>query len=131
MAGVRARCATCLRQFRIPAGTTETRCTQCRSGAVTPLRPSAPTPVQAVAPTAGEVEASMRRALSAAGREATPLGMVTLKLAREFDAAEGVAAQRIAEGLRKSLAEALEGAAPPADALDDLRRRREAKAAGA
>lgn len=128
MAGIRTRCATCTKQFRMPEGTIETRCSTCRTSPARPIRPQAPIE----APSGiGDVEAATLDALTAAERERTPLGRVTLKLAREFDQSEGVAAQRIADGLRKSLAEALEGAAPPADALDDLRRRREAKAAGA
>lgn len=126
MPGIRSRCEVCSRQFRIPEGTKVTRCADCRGGEapVTPLRPSR-------GPVTGAVETATLATLVDAGREQTALGQVTLKLAREFDAAEGVAAQRISESLRKSLAEALAGAAPPADALDELRRRREAKAANA
>ena len=129
--------SVCARQFRIPTGSSVRRCAGCRSGLdVTPLSPrhaERHEPVTAARPAAGPgpIEAATLAALVEAKRDDTPLGLATVKLARELDAAEGVAAQRIAEGHRKSLEACLAGAEPPADRLDELRRRREAKAASA
>ncbi len=132
MPGERTRCEVCTKQFRRAPGSDLRRCASCRSGmTVTPLSQPSPEPPRRERPQAPSVHAATLEALTAAGRESSPLGVVTLKLALELDAAEGVAAQRIADGHRKSLEAALVDAEPPADALDQLRKRREAKAASA
>lgn len=81
----------------------------------------------------GRVEAATLAELEAAERAGTSAGVEALHLARLLDAggytAQGAAA--LAKARREALAVALEGAKVAEDALDELRRRRLAKAAGA
>lgn len=77
------------------------------------------------------VEAT-KRELEAAGRLETALGQQALRLAKrmhsEFDTGSALAS--ISRELRAVMAEALKGAAPVADPLDELAERRRRKAAG-
>lgn len=112
MAGVRARCQVCDRQFRIPEGSTEDRCASCRSERVLKLPTSQPVEQS--------VHASTLDALRGADRLSTPLGVAALKLARELDEAEGVAAARIASEWSKVFAQSMDGAAKEADVVDRI-----------
>ena len=81
----------------------------------------------------GHIESATLAELEVASRAKTSAGVEALHLARLLDAggytAQGAAS--LAKARREALAAALEGAKRPDDALDELRRRRLAKAAGA
>ncbi len=76
------------------------------------------------------VHAATLSQLAAAGRAHTAAGATALALARQLDAGVPTAAA-VANALLKAMDVALAGAKPAADALDELTKRRERKAAGA
>lgn len=134
MATVTRRCKgeRCRRRFRISAQSRRQWCEQCRpsrSRAASDPAPVLPGPGSG----AGRIESATLAELAAAGREQTSAGVEALHLASLLDAgghtAQGAAA--LAKARRDAMTVALAGAKPADDALDELRRRREAKAAGA
>lgn len=92
-----------------------------RAGEVVPLRDVEP-----------PVTAATRATLEAAGRLATPAGAVALALAQKLDLGRdtGSAMASLAKQHLASLAEAVKGAPPELDLVDDLRARRERKISG-
>lgn len=78
----------------------------------------------------GFVEAATVAELEAAGREASPLGLAAVVLARRLDNSSnesGAAIAALARQLRDTLGAAMAGAQKAADPLDELRGRRDRK----
>lgn len=78
----------------------------------------------------GPVTAATRRELAAAGREESALGQGALAAARRIDTPTSDSGSAVASLIREhraALAEALDGAKPAMDDLDELRARRDAK----
>lgn len=94
-----------------------------------PDGPEAPEPAAGDAP-GGFVEVATVAELEAAGREASPLGLAAVVLARRLDNSSnesGAAIAALARQLRDTLGAAMAGAQKAADPLDELRERRDRK----
>ena len=79
----------------------------------------------------GNTVAQVRKTLEAAGRAETYLGAAALDLAARIDTATAVMGfAPLVNQLQKTMDAALEGTAKVADALDELRLRRDRKHAG-
>ena len=124
----------CGRKFSRPLGSRRLYCETCRPPRkrAEPLAPVIAGPGGA-APIVGPLEAATLAELEEVGRQSMSAGVEALHLARLQDAgghtAQGAAA--LAKARREAFGVAMAGAKVAEDALDELRRRRLAKAAGA
>ena len=109
----------------------------CSSGCrVKAKRAGVSTPVAVIAPVVGAgdtgLTAAVRRELDDAGRVDSALGQAALELAYSVGAPmnTGASVASLVKQLRETLADALKGAESAADALDELRARRDHKRTG-
>jgi hypothetical protein len=133
-AGLRLRCKTCKQRFTRVKGSRRIHCETCRpprARSVAPaevldLVPKPPRPL-------GELEGQALADLQAAGRAQTTEGALALYLARQLDAGGHTGSQTaaLAARLMDAKTRAVAGAKPKDDFVDELRRRREARAAKA
>lgn len=131
MAGQRMRDAKGHR-FTRPQGSRRVWCEACRPPRVKSDR-AAPPPPGEPGRILGELERTTLEELTARGREATIAGQAALYAARQLDSGghSGSQTASLLRELRASAEAALAGAPVPDDALDEVGRRRAAKAAGA
>lgn len=119
----RPRCAGCGHQFRKPRGTRRTYCFTCHPSRPRP-EPLSPVvvPIGGPAPDAPALVEATRAELAAAGRDATPEGLIVLTLAAQIAAGGGSAAglTALVKEFHASKARALEGATEEADVLDGI-----------
>lgn len=119
-------------KFSRPLGSRRIYCERC-SPPRKPKLSEVPTLPTAVPTGEHRLVVSTRSRLEAVGRLDSPDGVMALELAELIAAGggtqSGIASLSTAWG--KAMDRALAGAKPAEDALDELRRRREAKAAGA
>lgn len=135
MAGQRLRCKTCKERFTRIQGSRRIHCETCR-----PPRTRSPAPAEVVdlAPKRprrqlGELEEQTLADLHAAGCAQTTEGALALYLARQLDTGGHTGSQTaaLAARLMDAKTRAVAGAKPKDDFVDELRRRREARAAKA
>jgi len=130
--------ATCRCGRAIPPrtgpGRPRTRCLICSPPEGPRRKPELVTATDAVEPGSGRLAAATAVELDAAGRSGTAAGVAALWAAEAVDAASGetgAGKAALLKAHREALTVALAGAARAADGLDELRDRRERKAAGA
>jgi hypothetical protein len=136
---VRVQCAMCPTVFdakRLTAKYCSTRCRTraSRAGMAAPRQPVVRGAASAQDGLGGQdgVEAAAAAELATAGRTASPSGQSALALARRIDAGvdSGAAMASMVRELRVALADALRDAAVAVDPLDELKAKRDRRAAG-
>lgn len=132
MAAQRRRCRKCRVQFSRPMGSRRLDCEKCSPPRVrsTPAEPVAEVAELAPERARGDLETTTLVELAAVGRAETTAGALALYLARQLDAGGHTGSQTaaLAARLLEARAQAVAGATPTDDAVDELRRRREWRA---
>lgn len=119
---MRRHCGICGRPYEAKTNASRYCGSTCRNRKA---RGSAP-----IAETVGELPAQTRAQLEAAGRLDTVIGQQAVRLAEQICVETGSSLAALNRELRATMAEALADVAPVADALDELKARREARRAG-
>jgi hypothetical protein len=137
MDGQRSRCRKCEARFTRAKGSRRLDCESCSPPRAKSIgEPGASgTAAARGLPTervCGELEAQTRSDLTSVGRHETTEGALALYLARQLDAGghSGSQTAALAARLLEAKMKAVAGALPTNDAVDELRRRRERRAAG-
>lgn len=139
MAGTRMRCPNpkknpdCQKRFTRPRGSSRLYCEVCappkrraKPGGTAVAVAGLPGGAAEVEYLQGPLETAARAELASVGREDSMAGAVALHLARQMDRGGHTGSQTatLSRELRASVAEAVHGAAPVGDGVDELQKRR-------
>jgi hypothetical protein len=125
-------CAQCGRPFEAQRPHAKYCGTTCRkrSNRAGPPRIAIAQPPATVEPGDNSLVGAVIAELTEVGRRGSALGVMAVELARRIPTAPDSSAAGLHKELRATMIAALNGAAPAADPLDELKRRRDAKRKG-